>query len=67
MLVVPNNKQTFNIERSLRNAGIKLVGSTGTKISDLIKKKSDSNDQNQDSVVYRVPCGGCAHSGLGET
>ena len=67
VLVVPNNKQTFNIGRSLRNAGIKLVESTGTKISDIIKKKSDSTGQDQDSIVYRVPCGGCARSYLGET
>ena len=65
LLVVPNSKQTLNIARSLRSAGIKLVESAGTKISDIIKKKSGST--NEDSIVYRVPCGGCTRSYLGET
>ena len=40
--------------------------SSGTKISDLIKK-SDSNGLDHGSVVYRVPRGGCSRSYLGET
>ena len=36
VLVVPNNKQTFYIGRSLRNTGIKLVESTGTKVRVII-------------------------------
>ena len=65
VIVVPSSSKTSNIARSLKRAGVTVIEKTGSKIGDLIKQKEETKCQ--DSVVYKVPCGGCQRSYLGET
>ena len=64
-LVVINSK-TSSIARTLKKAGVKVVERTGAKIGDLIRKRNKGSED-QDSIVYKVPCGGCSKAYLGET
>ena len=65
VLVVPNSSKTADIAKSLKRADIRVVEKTGSNIGDLVKQKKVAKCE--DSVVYKVPCGGCQRAYLGET
>ena len=66
LIVIPSNSKTISIARTLKKAGVKIVERTGAKISDLTRKRNKGSES-QDSIVYKVPCGGCSKAYLGET
>ena len=66
IVVIPHFKHFEGLSRGLRQAGIKLVAKAGTTIGDLVKMK-EKKTRNENSTVYRVPCGGCHESYIGET
>ena len=64
-IVVPGSSKIQAISKTLRKAGAQLVEKPGTKIGELIK--GSNHKEFKDSVVYKVPCGGCSRSYFGET
>ena len=58
IVVILYFKRFEEVSRGLSQAGIKLVAKAGTTIGDLVKQK-ERKTGNENSIVYRVPCGGC--------
>ncbi|XP_076069780.1 uncharacterized protein LOC143041658 [Oratosquilla oratoria] len=50
----------------LRRAGLKIASTSSTKIGEVVRGKS-KNEHNNNSMVYRIPCGGCDLNYFGET
>ena len=65
-IVVPHSKHVQDIAEGLRHAGIRVIEKSGVKIGDIVKKKK-SAPENENSIIYRIPCGGCKKSYVGET
>ena len=66
MVIVPHSKHTRDIAEGLKQAGIKIVEKSGIKIGDIVKNK-ERKTNNENSIVYKIPCGGCSKSYIGET
>ena len=62
---LPNSKATENITKVLETTGFEVALTSGKKIGDMTRKKRVKNEDF--SVVYQVPCGGCEKSYIGET
>lgn len=65
ILVAPSSSKSHVIARALGRAGVKFIEKTGSRIGDLLKIKGHT--ENKNSVVYKIPCGGCTKAYLGET
>ena len=65
IIVVPYFEGFEEVSRGLELGGIKLIAKSGTKIGDLVRRKQKT--ENENSLVYRVPCGGCHKSYIGES
>ena len=64
ILVAPSSSKSHVIARALGRAGVKFIEKTGSRIGDL---KIKGHTENKNSVVYKIPCGGCTKAYLGET
>ena len=65
IIVAPGSGSTQVIGRVLRKAGVQLVEQAGSKIGEIVKKRTGRRAE--DSVVYKVPCSGCPKAYYGET
>ena len=65
IIIAPSSRKTQAIAKVLKKAGVKLIEKSGLKIGEIIKK--EKGPENKDSVVYKVPCGGCSRAYFGET
>ena len=65
-LVVPNSKFAQELSSTLRHTGLIIITDAGKKISDLVKQKIN-NAENEESVVYKIPCTSCDTVYYGET
>ena len=63
---IPNSKAAESIVNELETAGIKIAVTSGKKIGGMLTEKKGSDYQDF-SVVYKVPCGSCDKSYIGET
>ena len=62
--------KTDVIDKMLNKNGIYVAQISGRKIGDIVKckKVQDMNSNiNMNSIVYRIPCGGCDSSYIGES
>ena len=64
-LIISSNKKTLVIANTMKQAGVELVEKTGRKISEIIHKKK-VHSENDDSIVYSIPCKECSKSSVGE-
>lgn len=64
-IVVPSSGKAEIIGEALKKTGVRVIGKAGLKIGDLVKMRRRA--ENKDSVVYKVPCGGCSRAYFGET
>ena len=65
-VTVPNSMEVSKISHFLRNTNINIVTETSRKIEDIIKNRTQKPKQ-EDSIVYKIPCGECSQSYIGET
>ena len=63
---MPNSKVAENIANQLEATGVKVALTTGRKIGEMITRKENCKHRDI-SVVYKVPCGTCEKSYIGET
>ena len=67
IMVVPHSEEIHRISKGLSLAGVTLLERTGRKIGDMVRYKEKNTVYKENSIVYRVPCGGCHKSYIGET
>ena len=68
LICIPNFQDVDVIARYLDKAGFRTVIGTGEKSGDILKYKCSGNRTcNEKSVVYRIPCGTCDRSYIGES
>ena len=69
IIVAPSCSKTECITRVLKKSNVQLIEKAGLKIGELVKKKKNAKkkQENTNSVVYKVPCGGCSKVYIGET
>ena len=65
-LVVPNSKFAQELSSALRHTGLIIITDAGKKINELVKRKVN-NAENEESVVYKIPCTSCDTVYYGET
>ena len=65
-LVVPNSDLAQALRATLRPTGLVIVCDSGRKIGELVRPKIKGYG-NDNSVVYKIPCGGCDKAYYGET
>lgn len=65
IIVAPRSGRTQVIGRYLRKAGVQLVENAGSKIGEIVNKRTGKRAE--DSVVYTVPCSKCPKAYYGET
>ena len=65
-LIVPNSDLTGALSNVLRPTGLVVVCDSGKKIGEMVKHKRNSLD-NENSVVYKIPCNSCDSAYYGET
>ena len=65
-LVVPNSDLAQALRVALRPTGLVIVCDSGKKIGELVRPKI-KRGVNENSVVYKIPCGGCDKAYYGET
>lgn len=67
-ITLPNSKSAEPIAKQLETTGLKVAFSSGQKTGDALHKSNrDEATDREKSVVYRVPCGSCDKSYIGET
>ena len=71
-LTVPMSHKAVKIDEMLNKNGIYVAKASGRKIGDIVKHKkvqnvNRPNNTNMNSIVYRIPCGGCEASYIGES
>ena len=64
-LILPQSALTTGLQQQL-GKHVTVTTATGTKIADLVKMKRPKHTH-PDSVIYKIPCGGCDTSYFGET
>ena len=65
-IVVPHSKHVHDIAEGLRHSGIRVLEKSGVKIGSIVKNKKNTT-KNENSMIYKIPCGGCNKSYVGET
>ena len=65
-LTIPISRPAETIASQLETTGFKVAFTSGKKVGDMFTKKKRDNTQDK-SVVYKVPCGACDKSYIGET
>ena len=65
LVIVPNTPLSKPMQAVL-SSSITTVSTGGRKLGDILKQKKD-NEKNENSVVYKVPCGRCPRAYYGET
>ena len=65
-LTIPKSKPAETIAIHLEKTGFKVAFTAGRKIGDLMKERTKDVSTDK-SVVYKVPCGSCRKSYIGET
>jgi len=65
IIIGPASELTENLAKFVSSA-VSVVTTGGTKIGHITGTKK-ANHENKDSVVYKIPCGGCHKSYYGET
>lgn len=66
IITVPHSEHLHIISKGLAQAGVKVMEKSGLKIGDIVKRR-EKRPMNENSIVYRVPCGGCKKFYVGET
>ena len=66
LIIVPHSKHVHDIAAALKSSDVKLVEKSSTKIRDMVKTRH-GKVKNENSMVYKIPCGGCQKSYIGET
>ena len=64
-ITIPNFAQAEVISRQLSLGDMQVCIVSGQKIGDMVRHQK--RPQNQNSVVYEIPCTGCQKSYIGET
>ena len=64
-LILPQSTLTTELQHHL-GRHINIATATGTKISDIVKMKRPKHTM-PNSVVYKIPCGGCESTYIGES
>ena len=65
-LTIPISKPAETIANELEKTGFKVAFASGKKVGDVVKKTTADKSQDK-SIVYKVPCGVCNKSYIGET
>ena len=65
-LAIPKSKPAETIVNQLERTGFKVSFTSGRKIGDMLKEKRKDKETDK-SIVYKVPCGSCRKSYIGET
>ncbi|XP_045108045.1 uncharacterized protein LOC123502840 [Portunus trituberculatus] len=65
-LVVPYSKRTAPVSRLLARTGLRIIHCAGKKTKDIVTN-NPPRAENEDSVIYKIPCSGCSSSYIGET
>ena len=65
-ICIPNFEKVEIIARYLQQAGTRVVIGTGKKSGGILKDKRKRITE-ENSIVYRIPCGGCDKQYIGET
>ena len=66
VIVVPRSRYSEIISRLVRT-GIRVVDTSGEKVSQLIAAPTKVKNKRDDSLVYKIPCNGCSLPYYGET
>ena len=67
VIVVPRSQHSEIISKFVRRTGIRVVDTSGEKISQLIAAPTKVKNKRDDSLVYKIPCKGCSLPYYGET
>ena len=62
--MVPHSHPTWDLGRLLSGTHVTVVAATGSKISNIVSKKI-KDPRNENSVVYKIPCGECDNKSRG--
>ncbi|XP_043205006.1 uncharacterized protein LOC122372176 [Amphibalanus amphitrite] len=65
-ITLPNSKPAEMIAKQIEMTGFKIAFSSGTKVGDILKNHTKRNGEEK-SLVYKIPCGSCDKSYIGET
>ena len=65
-LVIPYSREAEIIKRFVENKNVKVICASGTKTGEAIRLK-DYPRENDQSVVYSIPCNGCPRKYFGES
>lgn len=63
---IPNSKLATTIANRLEKTGVRVALTSGRKLKEMLGQRKDKSSH-VNSVVYRVPCGVCDKSYIGET
>ena len=63
---IPNSETAETIAKNLETTGIRVAVTSGRKIGEILSKNKTCQ-HNDNSVVYKIPCGSCDKSYIGET
>ena len=63
---IPNSETAETIAKNLETTGIRVAVTSGRKIGEILTKNK-TYQHNDNSVVYKIPCGSCDKSYIGET
>ena len=66
MIVVPRSKYSETISKAVKRTGLQVIEKSGQKIGSIVAPKL-SKCRNEESLVYKIPCGGCKYPYYGET
>ena len=66
-LTVPMSHKTVKIDKMLNKNGMYVAKISGRKIGEMVKQKRIEDNNNAHSIIYRIPCGGCDASYIGES
>lgn len=67
ILVVPNSLLVPIISKFIRCGNMEIVTETGQRIGETVKGKIEDPCQQDNSIVYKIPCCSCDHSYYGES
>lgn len=65
-ITIPHSNHAETVAKHLEGAGMKVAITSGKKIGEIITQ-GKKHDNNENSVVYKIPCGVCQKAYIGET